>query len=390
MRMLLKEVNTWDGKGFTRKNVIIEDKKILYAGDSIIQPPCEAEAVIDGAGKYLLPGVIDCHAHITMVCGTRHMADFFASSDSALTIDAVINAEKMARCGITTIRDCGGRYLETLAVRDYIQAGKIIGPRMLCSGTPVKVIGGHEPGTDITGPWEARAKVRELIHAGADFIKVMVTGGLGKPGEKPGNVEMEQEELSAIVSEAKKHNRKVACHCHSREGMELLVKAGAASIEHSTWLDPEINEKIIEKGIYVVPTFQPYMNYAFLGEQYNQLPDTVAAARAIVEEKKNRLYEAYKQGVKLAFGRDSGGFMMDQGDFVEEMLYMEQAGISRCDIIASATEQAARLLGIEDTTGSIEEGKAADLILLRANPLENLTAYRDALEGVWAAGRYLA
>ena len=117
--------------------------------------------------------------------------------------------------------------------------------------------------------------------------------------------------------------------------------------------------------------------------------DTVLAARAIVEEKQKRLYEAYRQGVKLAFGRDSGGFMMNQGDFVEEMLHMEQAGISRRDIIVSATENAADLLGILEQTGTIARGKAADLILLGANPLDGLTAYRDHLDGVWADGRYL-
>ena len=387
MKTLIQSANVWNGTDFEVNSAVIEDKMIRSVG----QAPGETvfDTVIDGAGKYLRPGVIDCHAHSTMVCGTRHMADFFAASDSALTINSVVNAEKMARCGITSIRDCGGRGMETLAVRDAIRAGTIIGPRMLCSGTPIKVIGGHEPGTDITGPWEARARVREFIHEGVDFIKAMVTGGLGKPGEKPGNVEMEQEEMTAIVSEAKKHGRKVACHCHSREGMEILVNAGAASIEHSTYLDPEINERIIEKGIYVVPTFEPYMNYAFLGEQHNQLMDTVLAARAIVEEKQKRLYEAYRQGVKLAFGRDSGGFMMNQGDFVEEMLHMERAGISRRDIIVSATENAADLLGILEQTGTIAEGKAADLILLGANPLDGLTAYRDHLEAVWADGRYL-
>ena len=357
MKTLIQSANVWNGTDFEVNSVVIEDKMIRSVGWT----PGETvfDTVIDGAGKYLLPGVIDCHAHSTMVCGTRHMADFFAASDSALTINSVVNAEKMARCGITSIRDCGGRGMETLAVRD------------------------------ITGPWEARARVREFIHEGVDFIKAMVTGGLGKPGEKPGNVEMEQEEMTAIVSEAKKHGRKVACHCHSREGMEILVNAGAASIEHSTYLDSEINERIIEKGIYVVPTFEPYMNYAFLGEQHNQLMDTVLAARAIVEEKQKRLYEAYRQGVKLAFGRDSGGFMMNQGDFVEEMLHMEQAGISRRDIIVSATENAADLLGILEQTGTIARGKAADLILLGANPLDGLTAYRDHLDGVWADGRYL-
>ena len=317
------------------------------------------------------------------------MPDFFASSDAELTLDGTINAEKMVRCGITTIRDCGGRRFETLAVRDYINKGKLIGPRMLCSGTPLKVVGGHEPGADYTGPWEARARVREFLMHGVDFLKVMVTGGLGKAGEDPGCVEPTQEELDAIVSEAKKHGKKVACHCHSRLGMEMLVKAGADSVEHSTYLDADVDKLLIENGVYVVPTFLPYMNYALLGEQEHQLMDTVLAARAIVDEKKRRFKEAFDLGVKVAFGRDSGGFMMDQGEFVQEMLYMEDAGMTPAQIIHAATEESAKLCGVFGETGSIDEGKSADMILLSASPLEDLRAFNTALLGVYMRGRYL-
>lgn len=279
--------------------------------------------------------------------------------------------------------------METLAVRDAITAGKIIGPRMLCSGTPLKVIGGHEPGYDVTGPYQARATVRDFIHKGVDFIKVMITGGLGKAGEDPNSVEMEYDELEAIVLEAKKRGRKVACHCHSKLGMEMLIAAGADSIEHSTYLDREIDQAIIEHGVYIVPTFDAYVKFATLGEQYNVHPDTVAAAKGIVETKKERLYEAYKTGAKIAFGRDSGGFMMDQGDFVEEMLRMEEAGMSRADIIQSATEISSQLCGLDQITGTIEAGKDADLIILSKNPLDDLTAYRNNLCGVYCRGRYL-
>lgn len=386
MKTKIQNSFVWSGGHFEEKDVVISDGRILLTG--CVPEEFVPDQVIDARGKYLLPGVIDCHAHITMVCGRQHMKDFFASSDSMLTINGVCAAERMVRHGITTIRDCGGRGFETLAVRDAVNAGKIPGPRILCSGTPIKVIGGHEPGSDITGPWEARAKVRAFLHEGVDFIKAMVTGGLGKAGEDPGSVEMEQEELTALVSEAKKHGKRVACHCHSREGMERIVKAGADSIEHSTYLDPEINAKIIEKGIYVVPTFLPYMNYAHLGERENQLMDTVLAARAIIDEKTVRLGEAYRQGVKLAFGRDSGGFMMDQGEFVQEMLYMEAAGVSRADIIQSATQNAADLCGLGSETGSIEPGKAADLVLLSADPLQDLHAWHRSIEWVCARGRW--
>ncbi|MEE0160588.1 MAG: amidohydrolase family protein [Christensenellales bacterium] len=387
MKTLIRNANVWQKGKFLTKDVLVDGERIAVVGKLPEETQCDHE--VDGTGKFLLPGVIDCHAHSTMVCGTRHMPDFFASSDAELTLDGAINAEKMVRCGITTIRDCGGRRFETLAVRDYINKGKLIGPRMLCSGTPLKVVGGHEPGADYTGPWEARARVREFLMHGVDFLKVMVTGGLGKAGEDPGCVEPTQEELDAIVSEAKKHGKKVACHCHSRQGMEMLVKAGADSVEHSTYLDADVDKLLIENGVYVVPTFLPYMNYALLGEQEHQLMDTVLAARAIVDEKKRRFKEAFDLGVKVAFGRDSGGFMMDQGEFVQEMLYMEDAGMTPAQIIHAATEESAKLCGVFGETGSIDEGKSADMILLSASPLEDLRAFNTALLGVYMRGRYL-
>ena len=386
MKTFLRNPYVWTNDHFEKKDVLI-DNGVIRIGSSASHPVYDVEKNLDGS--YLLPGIIDCHAHVSMVCGTRHMPDFFASSENDLVIDSVVNAERMVRNGITTIRDCGGKRFETLSVRNYINKGKILGPRILCSGTPLKAIGGHEPGMDYTGPIEARAKVREFLYRGVDFIKVMVTGGLGKAGEKPGCVEITQEELSAITEEAVRHGKKVACHCHSKEGMQMIINAGASSIEHSTFLDKEIDEQLIEKGIYVVPTFLPYMNYALYGEENNQLMDTVLAARAIVSEKKTRFREAYEMGVKIAFGRDSGGFLMDQGRFVEEMLFMEDAGMSRADIINSATRNAADLLGLSDITGTIEDGKDADLVILRSNPLDDLKAFEESLDGVYARGVFV-
>ena len=138
MKTLIRNANVWQKGKFLTKDVLVDGERIAVVGKLPEETQCDHE--VDGTGKFLLPGVIDCHAHSTMVCGTRHMPDFFASSDAELTLDGAINAEKMVRCGITTIRDCGGRRFETLAVRDYINKGKLIGPRMLCSGTPLKVV----------------------------------------------------------------------------------------------------------------------------------------------------------------------------------------------------------------------------------------------------------
>lgn len=385
MIILIKGGMVWQGTQFKRLDLAIEDRKISFVGLAQQEFPCDH--VINAAEKYLLPGVIDCHAHITMSGGSHHMATFFKYNECELTIEGVTNCARMVTHGITSARDCGGKYMETLAVRDFINKGAIIGPRLICCGTPLKVVGGHEPGYDITGPIEAQRAVREFLYKGVDFIKAMVTGGLGKAGEDPGAVELDPEELSAMVKEARKRNKKVACHCHSRAGMEILLDAGAASIEHATYLDPEINKRIIAQGVFVVPTFTPYEIAADYGEKGGLLMDTVLAARSIIGEKRQRLKQAYDQGVQIAFGRDSGGFFMDQGEFVNEMLYMENIGMSRSDIIKSATENAAKLLGIWDETGSLETGKYADILILSKNPLCDLNAYCDSLEAVYSNGK---
>lgn len=387
MKTHFKNGLVWQHDTFIPQDLIIDDTHITYAGPSI-QPDLDAKTE-DVSGQYLLPGIIDCHAHVTMVGGSHHMAVFFSENECELTLEGVINCEKMVRHGITTARDCGGKRRETLALRDFIRKGAIPGPRLLCSGTPLKVVGGHEPGYDITGSVEARRAARQFLHDGVDFIKVMITGGLGKTGEDPGALEMELDELTAIVQEAHKHGKKVACHCHSRAGMEILLEAGADSIEHATYLDPEINARIIDQGVFVVPTFTPYEIAAASEIGCGILPDAILNSRAIIGEKRRRLKDAYEQGVQIAFGRDSGGFFMDQGEFADEMLYMQNAGMPASAIIQSATENAAKCCGIWQETGSLEAGKIADILFLTKNPLEDLAAFRKCLKKVCVGGKML-
>lgn len=388
MKIHIQNGMVWQKDSFVSQDLVIDGACIAYAGPPI--PPEADSSVLDASGQYLLPGIIDCHAHVTMVGGSHHMATFFAENECELTLEGAINCEKMVRHGITTARDCGGKRRETFALRDFIRKGAILGPRLLCSGTPLKIVGGHEPGFNVTGPVEARRAARQFLYEGADFIKVMITGGLGKAGEDPGAVEMEPDEIAAIVCEAHKRGKKVACHCHSRAGMEILLDAGADSIEHATYLDPEINTRIIEQGVYVVPTFTPYEIAAASEIGCGILPDAILNSRAIIGEKRRRLKEAFEQGVPIAFGRDSGGFFMDQGEFADEMLYMQNAGMPAAAIIQSATENAAKCLGIWDETGSLEAGKSADLLFLKKDPLEDLTAFRNDLEKVCVSGKILS
>lgn len=146
MITLFKNGMIWEQDHFCKKDMVVEDERITVIG--VVPEGFVCDKIFDVEGKYLLPGIIDCHAHVTMVGGDHHMAVFFSENTAELTMEGVINCERMVSHGITTARDCGGKYMETLAIRDFIRNGKIKGPRLLCSGTPIKVVGGHEPGYD--------------------------------------------------------------------------------------------------------------------------------------------------------------------------------------------------------------------------------------------------
>jgi len=216
----------------------------------------------------------------------------------------------------------------------------------------------------------------------------MATGGLGKIGEKPGVVELDVDEMKAAVDEGRKHGMTSAAHCHSKEGMMNAMAAGVNTLEHCTFIDDDVITKMLENDIFMVPTFSPYCQMAEYGAENGVSSYMCQMSRMISDFKNNTFHLAYERGVKIAFGRDAGAPLTKHGEFTIEMIAMEKAGMNKRDVIISATEIAAKALHIWEETGSITEGKLADMIILDGNPLEELTNFKK-VNVVFAEGKII-
>ncbi len=372
MKLLIQNGQVWNGEGFVQTDITVQDEAIACLGSTVSG---DFDQVIDAAGKYVLPGIIDSHVHLSLNGTATALTDITKETETSAILTDIRSAEALVRAGVTTVRDCGGVGLETIVMKKAVQAKRYIGPRILACGQAIKTINGHFMGTEICGENEARRVARELIRDGADFIKIMATGGLGKEGEKPNVTELNIDEMAAAAVEGKKHDMPVVVHCHSKEGILNALAAGATSIEHATYLDEETVERMLEKDVFFTPTFSPYALIGKYGPQSTMPKYTYEAAQRIAEYKNTYFHLAYDRGVKLTYGRDSGSPFVHHGDVVFEMKSMSACGVSNRDIIKSATENSAKANHIWDKTGSITVGKSADLIVLEGNPLENIEAY---------------
>jgi imidazolonepropionase-like amidohydrolase len=383
--VLLKNGQVWLEHTWRKSDIMVEKSKITQIADSITS---KAEREIDVAGKFVLPGIIDCHVHLSMNGGPHPMADMSKCRESEAFLVELKSAEELVRSGITTVRDCGGIACESIVIRDAISAGKVIGPRVIPCISAIKIPGGHFYGMEVTGPQEARKAARVLIRDGAEFIKLMATGGLGKIGEQPGVVELDVDEMKAAIDEGKKHGMASSAHCHSKEGMMNALEAGVSTLEHCTFLDDEVIEKMLEQDVFMVPTFSPYCQMDRYGLDNGVSPYMCKMSKDICAYKNKTFPKAYKKGVKIAFGRDAGAPLTRHGEYFIEMSEMEAAGVSRKDIIISATETAAKALRIYDETGSLETGKSADILVLDADPLHDLLNFKK-VSAVIADGRLI-
>lgn len=374
MRLLLKNALVIDGKGHQTPDCsiichgnIIE--KVLSKPDSWAGE--QFDEVIDAAGKAVMPGIINCHVHLGMNASAHPMNALAAATPLQLLMQGIESAQAMIKKGITTVRDCGSKEYEILLLRDYIEKGVLSGPRIL-AGQAIKITGGHYTGRVVDGPIEARRAAREQIHAGVDFIKLMASGGLGRPNEIPGAPELDVDEMQAAISEGKKHNLRSAAHAHGKQSMLNAIAAGVDTLEHATFMDDEVIEAILNHKIVVVPTFQPYFQISTLGVKAGLAGYMVESAKQVYAEKLPRFVQALKAGVKFAFGTDAGAPYTPLDDVTTEAKIMVELGMNPMDVISSCTINAAQALGMDERLGSIEEGKLADMIILNDNPLTDI------------------
>ena len=371
----------------THKNVLIEDNIIREISSSKISTKQDVD-VIDGDDNYLLSGFIDCHTHI--FAKGFHKEENMANPLGIHFYNAVPHATQTINAGVTTIRDCGSADLSFKLAQ---QRKLFIAPKVHLSITPLVMTGGHfdlflPSGWDMEiiypgfpkgrcdGIEEVLKKTREVKRAGADFIKVMASGGVLTTNSSPEFAEFNKKELKTIVCEASANDMKVSAHCHSLKGMNNCIDAGFSSIEHGTFIDRKTAQKMVKKDVSLVPTL---LVHQFLYKNGfpawdNYADEKTEKLKEIVKVHKENISVAYEEGVNILMGTDSG--VIPHGHNLEELIHLTDIGMSEDEAIASGTIRAAEFLG-KDNLGLVKENYCADLILTNANPLEDISILSD-------------
>ncbi len=386
--LVVKAARLFDGTSDTvTRNavVVIDGKRIVTVGSNAAIPP--NAQVIDLGDATLLPGFIDAHVHLTEESSDNWYLDFFRHvmrqpAEQALL--ATTYARKTIDAGFTTVRNVGASNYVDVSLRNAINSGWVVGPRMLVSVYAIGSTGGHGDGDPIppargvpqrgplegvcNGVAECRAAVRYQIKYGADVIKFMPSGGvlsLADPVDAP---ELSQDEMNAIVEEAHHWGRKVAAHCHGDTAARMAVQAGVDSIEHGSFIKPETLAMMREKGVYLVPTV---LAGDWVMQKIDKFPPAIAAkGRAAVAARSDMFRNALKAGVKIAFGTDSA--VSPHGLNAREFALMTGLGMLPAAALRSATSVAATLLGVDDRLGTLAAGKLADIVALPGNPLDDI------------------
>lgn len=371
-----------DGQVLREKTLIVFEGKIVEIRDGYQQGPGET---IDLRDSFVLPGLIDSHVHITFEAGPTTELDFLKKSASDLVIDGIVNGRRTLEAGFTTIVDPGAQPEAIMALRSAIATGKVLGPRIIASGS-VGVHGGHTSvhgyRTDITnflahpglcaGADDCRRAVRQAVQRGVDVIKIAATGGVTTNTAAGLGQQIADDELVAIVETAHRLGRRVIAHAHGADGIKAALRAGVDSIEHGSFLDPEAVKLMKAKGTYMVPTLLAGETTSEQARSATWMPPAVREKAIMAGPKMidaTRLARA--SGVKIAFGTDTA--VSKHGENAREFSLMLKAGFTPLDAIRSATVWGAAHNRLSDQIGTLASGKAADLIAVKGDPLQDVT-----------------
>lgn len=381
--LLLKRVTLIDGTGQPpQENVVlaIRDGHIMYVGAEAGWVSDEAVTVLDLPGRYVIPGLIDCHVHLA--CDGA--PDSRLQGDVGWTTLLMLkHAQNSLAAGVTTVRDVGGRHMQEFLVRRAIESGLWAGPRMQLAGKLLSIPSAGAEYYDgmyreADGVDEVRKAAREQLNAGADLIKVLATGSVLVEHEVPGEVQFGLDELRAAVEEAGKVGKPVAAHAHGIQGIRNAVAAGVRTIEHGTYLhqDERTMGTMAERGIFLVPTLKTGFDVLY-GERPGVPRWIQEKMKEVQEDALHSVRRALELGVPIAMGTDAATPYNFHGDNAMELAWMAEAGLSPMDAIVASTTNAARALGWDGWLGTLEMGKVADLVVLGKNPLDDLRFLAD-------------
>jgi imidazolonepropionase-like amidohydrolase len=387
----VKAGRLFDGSG----DSMVADRVIVVEGDRIkslgsfreIPIPPGAE-VIDLSGLTVLPGLIDAHTHLGSRADRYDEINKFKDTPNHSAFAAVLNARKTLEAGFTTVRDVGSRPFLAVDLRDAIEEGFLIGPRVVASGPGISITGGHgdlnkfAPQVRVTmfpeerdykiadGVDQVRHVVRAQVKHGVDVIKVHASGGVLSRGDSPGAPQYSVEELKVLVEEAHAAGRKVAAHAHGAQGIKNAVYAGVDSIEHGSLIDDEGIRLMLERGTWLVADI--YNDDYLLGKavEFHLPQESIDKEKAIGHLQRDNFAKAVKAGVKVAYGTDAGVY--PHGDNAKQFHYMVKYGLTPAKAIRSATSDAAELLGKASSVGKLAPGYLADLIAVEGDPLTDV------------------
>ena len=371
--------------------IILDGKTIQTVNRGYLDPGKE-DTLIDLKDFTILPGLMDMHTHLSGQSSLkRYMEKFYMDLDE-YAYRSIPYAKKTLMAGFTTVREVGG--IISNSIRDAINEGHIIGPRIFSAGKSIATTGGHadpssglnmrfmgDPGPKdgvINGTRDAKKAVRQRYKNGADLIKITATGGVLSIAKNSKNPQFTEDEIRAIVETANDYDMHVAAHAHGAEGMKRAIRAGVRSIEHGTLMDAEVMTLMKQYGTYYVPTISAGMFVAEKAKEDGYYPPIIVPKALEIGPRILKTFSiAHKFGIKIAFGTDSG--VSYHGDNAKEFVHMVEGGMLPMDAVKSATMVSAELLGIQDKLGSIETNKIADIIAVEGNPIDDISFLQNVI-----------
>lgn len=380
----------------TRQSIILSNGKIVAIRDGFVQATdidaSEPIRVVDLSNSFVMPGFIDLHVHLSGQAGSGSKLDYVTMTDADVALTAQMYARRTLLGGFTTVRDLGSSGTALFALRDAIKAGKVEGPKIIVAGDAITATGGHGdvhgfrqevldllPSTGVCdGADGCRAAVRRQVKRGADVIKVTATGGVLSETATGTGQQLTDEELRAIADTAHALGRKVTAHAHEKAGIEAALRAGFDSIEHAMWADADTMKLFKKTGAWLIPTVYPITAVGDTPEKMKQGPfkdmpaPIMKKLLRLGKQPKDMTRLAHSMGVKIALGTDSG--VSPHGENANEFVEYVDAGMTEMEALMAGTVNAAEAGGVADRIGSLEPGKAADIVAMDTSPLDDITA----------------